>query len=323
MRRAVLFVAVVGLVLALPTSAHAERTLGLSAESFSLELEPGDGERQSITVYCSGDEPISVKVLAVDQTVDASGVVDYAVPGGSVDRGRTLASWLTLYMPDGTKYLGNTPYLDMRPGDEAEVSFEVAAPDDAPSGDHHAAIMFEGSGPSSSTQAGAEITMRVAVPVRLRVAGASREEVEIKPFVVPVYVIGNRVPFSFTIVNRGNVDEVVRTRLELLDRDEATLGGSVDETSTTVFAATSSAKTGVLTADSITPGLYTVALRAEMVARGGSLTPITKTRTIVVIPEWAAYGGSGLVVVGLLGITWLSGARFARRQRSDPAINKD
>jgi len=120
-----------------PTSATAVRTIGLSTGTFDFSVAAGKGGTGEVVVMNNGDENLSVLIYAANQKVDASGAISYEVPNRD-DQGVQYnpALWLQIKIGKQTQTVGNTPYIELTPGEQVPVSFEMLVPQGTPPGDH-------------------------------------------------------------------------------------------------------------------------------------------------------------------------------------------
>jgi hypothetical protein len=316
---AALFVAV---LLAMPGSAFATRTLGLSAGTFRFDLAAGQAGEGEVVVMNDGDEPLKVMVYASDQKVDEKGVVTYATPTRADLSSLSLpSSWTTVKMPANSKALGNIPYIELKPKQRIPVKFSVAVPPGVTPGDHNVIIFFESFEPPKPGQgAQSNISGRLGARVTLRVAGDLVRKLEVRPFNVPQYVIGGSVPFNFVVRNLGNVDQRVGARVLLLDRNDNEIQRKTAIDGLTVFAGSNLEASGTLLAEKMPFGQFKVRLDVSPVGDDGKATSggsdtITESRTVWLIPFWLLAVVAALLLVIVVRVIWVLAARSTRRKQ--------
>lgn len=316
----VVLLACVLLVAVLPGTAIAEKTLGLSTSKFEFSVGAGQGGNGDLLVLNNGDEPLRVLVYTANQIVDQKGEITYEIPNrNSANFGMDPASWLSIKTPTSTRTLGNTPLIELEPGDQVPVEFTFTVPEGVAPGDHQVILFFEMlETPESAGAPTAVVSGRLGARIRIRVQGQIVESVDVQPFSIRGFVVGTAMPYTFIIKNDGNVDKRVSGRLMLLDGDENEVFTSDVATETTVYANTSSEHTGVFQPH-VAFGKYTVRLQIDYLREGASpgqevADKVTKDRTVWVVPMWLVIGL--IVVVGgaLVYGSWRQAVRAAERK---------
>jgi hypothetical protein len=307
------------LVLATATVALGERTLSLSSGSFAFELDPGEQGEGQIIVINDGDEPIKVLVYTAGQEVDESGNIEYVTPNR--DDPTFLAqpsSWVRLRMPEDSKSFGNTPYLEMEPGERIPVDFIMQPPAAAAPGDHNVILFFEMFDlPEDTGGAESQIAGRLGSRLRMRVTGEYVERLDIQPFVVPDFEFGAEIPFAFTLQNQGNLDQRITSNVILYDDDEVELARTQTTSGTPVYAGTNREVVDDLLAESQPFGQHTVALEVFQVDEDGEPLvdePIVEERTVWVFPWWLVITVAVLFVLIVARLVWGVAVRTARRR---------
>lgn len=318
-RRLVVLTAVVAGLLCLPNAAWAERTLGLSSLSFKFSSAIGGGGKGSVVVSNSGDEDLTVLVYVADQLVNDKGQIEYVVPNRDQIDFRNPASWFSLKMPADTKAIGNTPYLELSPGEQVPVDFSFTVPADARSGDNTVVLFFEmatlnaqGEGTIST------VSGRIGTRITIRVEGTIREAVDVRPFTVPRIVFDNRVPYSFAVRNGGNIDEIINADVEMLTPDGEQVAGSRVATETTLFATEVKEIAGEIVPPATTVGRRIVRAIVTYVPQAAD-PPVeqrlVEERQVWLVPLWLAILVGGTALVALLWVVWRLGMRSQRRKR--------
>jgi hypothetical protein len=308
-----------------PAAAPAERTIGLSTGTVELSLASGGIANETITVANNGTEPLQALLYTSDAVYDEQGQPSYVKPSG--DPGeylRSPASWINLRVPEDTKVVANTPYIELDPGDELDIAFEMRVPENATPGDYNAIIFFEmfefEGGDSGATS---RISGRIGARIVLRVAGDVIDDMDVAPFSVRSFVIGDTVPYSFRVKNEGNIDKRYVPSLVVLDGSENERMRSVIETAPIVYAQNQREYTGGLKLENASFGRYTLRVEAaydrETGSEPGTVIPtlIEKDRVFWVIPLWAAIAAVLIVGLPILWLSWFLASRSSRHKSSD------
>lgn len=303
-----LVLATVMIVAILPGAAIAERTLGLSTGKFEFTVAAGQKGSGDVVVMNSGDEALQVLIYAANQRVDDKGQVIYEVPSPEdTDLIGNPASWLRLEIEADQKALGNTPYIELEPGERVPVHFEFEVPEGVPPGDHQIMLFFQmiaEEAPKDSS--GTAVSGRLGSRIRVRVKGDIVERIEVRPFAVRSFIIGDVIPYTLLIRNDGNIDKTVNGRIMLLDGSENELESSTIATDTTVFAGSNVELSGSLGEKQSRIGRFTARFEMEYPKEGSdSSVPeiIVEERSFIIVPMWLAV--ALILVVGGVAL-WLS-----------------
>jgi hypothetical protein len=321
-KRIVALVVTLGLLapLAAATPAMASMTLGLSNASFQFNVaarQKGSGET---IIYNDGTEPIKVMVYAANQVVDDKGATQFLTPSrDTANLLKSPASWIRIQLPASTKAIGNTPYLEMTPGQRVNVKFDFEVPPGVAPGDHQVLIFFEMfSFPGEVQKTGSTISGRIGARIRLRVQGQIRQDLQVRPFVLRELVIGDKAPYSFVLRNVGNVDVPLTGTVTLFDGNDAEVLKSDVVTETTVYADTMAERSGVLDVSSVVPGRYRAEFRIDYQKESadgqGSAEKIVLTRTVWVIPLWLAILAVVIVGGAVLWLSWRGAVKAGERR---------
>ena len=303
-------------------SAFAERTIALSTGTIELALAPGGNAAESLVVANNGDEPLMAFVYTNDVTYDAAGAPTYTKPTGAVGEiNKSPASWLTLRMPADTQVIANTPYIELAPGEEMIIDFEMDVPQQATPGDYNAIIFFEMFDKEAAAGATSQVSGRIGARISLRVAGDVVDRLEIAPYSVRGLVIGDTVPWGFRIANDGNIDKRMTTSLVVLDGSENEKMRSVVESESIVYAGSARDYSGGLELEGVSFGKYT--LRVEVAyekesGTDGAKVPdeMVKDRTFWVFPLWFVILLIIAVGVPALWLSWRSAQRASTHRDS-------
>ncbi len=311
--------------LATPAPAFAEKTISLSAGTLNLSLPPGGTGAGGLTVSSTGTEKIRALVYVADARIDAKGMPVYTRPPPAQGPDpRSAATWVQLKMPESTKIIANTPYIELKAGESLPVAFSETVPSNARPGDYNAVIFFEmfEVDPTSPTGSVSKVTGRIGCRVVTHVRGQIHDSIEVRPFAVDGLVFGDSTPYAFTVTNDGNVDKRFAATLLLRDANGADVSKSVVASSAIVYAGDHINYSGVDKLTGAGLGRYDVVLRVDhqLVTRDETATaPETKSieevRSVWVVPWWILAVALAVLAVILLFIAWLIG-RAARRSRT-------
>ncbi len=303
---------------AFPSPASAERTIAISSGSFEFEVDPGEQMTGEVVVINPGEEPIKVLVYTADQEFDETGQVSYSVPNRSdPDFARRPTSWVRLEMPADAKAVGNTPYLEMEPGERVPVSFLFQPPANATPGDHNVVLFFEMF--EFSDEAGgvvSQVTGRVGSRLQMRVRGAWTERLTVQPFVVPWLRVGSEIPYELALNNTGNLDQRLSVATVLFDRNRVEVARDEPLLATLVFADTSRVLEGTVEGGGQFLGRYALQAEVYRVDDEGQILdeydPIVEQRDIWLVPVWLLIA-LGVFVLALL-VRVLTGLLARRRE---------
>ena len=305
----------VGLACVSPAYAAEERSLSLSASTFNFSAEPGQKGGGEVSVINEGSAPISVRVYVADQVIAADGSATFVVPPADANPLTSPATWVTFELPPDAKSTGNIPFIDMAAGARVPVKFEVTVPEGAAPGDRQAVLFFETFSPQEAAEAGtARINARIGARIETRVNGEIVEKMDVRPFVMPAFVVGSSAGYAFTVRNEGNIDERVDARLVVLDRSENELSSTAVLTDAPVYASSTLEKEGVLQLPGPAIGPSHVRLVLSYKSDSGIEKSLEKDRTVWAVPLWLL-GVLGLAVLLLLLVgVWAASGRAAKRR---------
>lgn len=313
---------VAALTLAFPVSAYATQTVGLSSGTFKFSVGPGETVGGEVIVSNDGDEPLKVLVYSSDQTVDDKGNITFVAPNRSdltaMDQPST---WARVSMPSDSKSLGNIPYLELEPGQQVPVQFSYVVPPSVAPGDHNALIFFEMFElPEAGEGLQSKVSGRLGTRVTLRVKGEIVEKLEVRPFVVPSFVIGTAAPYEFTVRNFGNVDVRTGARAMLLDRNDSEVVTQTAIDGRVVFAGTNLETTGTLSTSRQPFGPMKVRIDVTPVDEDGNATnagkdTITEVRTVWMVPMWLVIAAGVLLVLVVARLIWMLALKSVRKSQ--------
>ncbi len=303
------------------SSAFGEKTIALSTGTIELSLAAGSSASNTIAVANNGDEPFKAMVYASDVIYDEAGVPTYVKPtGASGELLKSPASWLTLRMPAETQVIANTPYVELDPGEEMLVDFDMVVPAGVAPGDYSAIVFFEMFDTDATTGTTSRISGRIGARIVVRIAGDVVDRLDLAPFWVRGLVIGDTVPYSFTLTNEGNIDKRYVPSLVVLDSSEAEVQRLQLEENSVVYADNLREYSGSLALDKPLFGKYT--LRAEIgydretgSAAGATVAEVLeKDRTFWVFPLWFVILVIVVISIPILWLSWRSSVKAAARK---------
>lgn len=318
-KRVAAILALAVLLSAVPGVAHAEKTVGISVAKFDFSVAAGQKVSGELYVINDGDEPMTVMVYAANQVIDGNGEVTYETPNRD-DKGSlsSAATWVQLRLPAETKTIGNTPYLEMQPGDQVAVQFDVLVPTQAPPGDHQILLFFEMFDLEQvMSGTGSVIGGRIGSRVRVRVQGDLVEKIDISRLVVPGFAIGNFLDYNCVIANQGNIDKTVNATLEIVRGSGQQDLSSEVATDAIVYAGQVIERSARLDTSGML-GHRTVRLTVAYDAEGdaGVSTPqeVVEERSVWFIPWWLFIGAAALLGVLAIWLSWRQAAKSAARK---------
>ncbi|MBU2601430.1 MAG: hypothetical protein KKA32_04595 [Actinobacteria bacterium] len=194
---AALSVATLVLGLTAPPSALAARfSVELTPAQIELTLEPGTSSPQWVGVRNHAENPIDLTVLVRDFDLRADGSFEMLEPGHTT---YSAGKWLDF------------PVATMRlaPDETRIIDYTIVVPEDAESGGHYAAIVFEGVPVETEGQegtTGVQIVGQVVGQVLITIPGPITRNLVIESLAVPSVVFGAGADTATVrITNNGNV----------------------------------------------------------------------------------------------------------------------
>lgn len=316
--------AVLASLSAMPSSAVAERTIGISQGVVDFTLAPGQSASDSINVANNGDESLKVLLYTADIIVDAEGNVEYKRPDPNDPT--SPASWVRLKTRDDTKVYANTPYLEMDPGDELTIDYSLVVPPGTPSGDHNAILFFEMFDfAEEAEQTGSLVSGRLGSRLAIRAVGEITDQLDLTSLAARGFVVGTQMPFGVRVDNSGsNVDKTFSLSLRLVGSGENEVWSEELEADGRVYARNERDYSGVGDLNGVGAGRYTLHAVLDSTLESGvdSITveplQLDIERTVWVVPLWLAIALVLLIALPLLYASWrLSRRQPRRRDRRD------
>lgn len=190
-----------------PETSDSKRKLSVSPGVFEFSAPAGAEVSNSFEVQNEGDEAIShVFVYATNVRIGKNLSEQYMLPEPDEPLLSSPASWIYIKVPDPTKIIGNFPFVDLDIGEKKRVDFILKIPEQAPPGDYTIIVFFEARKPKVEQKLAASISARIGCRIKIRVQGEIIEGVQIGSVKLKRFIIGNTVPYEFTLINNGNID---------------------------------------------------------------------------------------------------------------------
>ena len=172
--------------------AHASTGLTIQPIKVSLTLQPGETATGTIQLTNASDNDVVVSESLQDfiPVAGAEGIQFV----GRTEGVTTVRDWVTL--PGDLNFL-------FKKGLSREIEYVIHAPPDAEPGSHFGVIFFKASDPSSTGTL--KVGTQVGVLLLVTIPGAHLQKGRILSFLVPWFVSGGPVPFTFRFENTGTV----------------------------------------------------------------------------------------------------------------------
>jgi P pilus assembly chaperone PapD len=208
--------AVLAALLALPLTASADVSIVLSPTKIDLTVSTGETSSQGISLRNTGDEPTTVRVYAMDFSIDRENNYTFSEPG---HESYSCASWLGV---------GETEF-ELGPGAAKEVEVTISVPQQVEPGGHYAALFFETV--PADTEPGVSVAGRIPSLFYLTIPGVTDADItanaEITSLQLPGWVDGGPVEVGAVVRNAGNVHLTVASRASFTDF-RSRQGGEID-----------------------------------------------------------------------------------------------
>lgn len=176
--------------------ARAGFSVEIAPAQIEITLEPGADSMQTIGVRNHDTTPVDLKVFVRDFELTAEGGFEMHEPGGT-----TYSAGRWLDFPVTTLRLG---------ADETRIlDYSIHVPENAESGGHYAAIVFEGASVDTSPEGeGAQVSIvgQVVAEVLITIPGPITRNLVVDSLTVPVIAFGAGADYAdVTVRNTGNV----------------------------------------------------------------------------------------------------------------------
>lgn len=190
-----------------PPEASAEVSLKLWPTRFEVLIKEGETAALVVNVQNGCDEPVHLRVYAMDFTVGANGTYHFSEPGHQT---YSCSTWIS------------TDQLDfgLAPRETKAVNTTVHVPEQIEPGGHYAAVFFEQAGdPGQGTSV--SVGARVACLIYVTVPGVTDADIiaaaEIVQIILPGWIERGPVKVGTLVRNSGNVHLTVAARVYLGD----------------------------------------------------------------------------------------------------------
>lgn len=217
---------------AVPATAFATRTLGISQGTFTISLPPGGTYSGEFVAENAGTEALGrVYVYTTDITFDDKGNVVYTpvtkdIAATPAKLRKSAAAWTQLKLPATTVTDYNAAYVALEPGQKIPVAFTIRVPQNAAPGDYGEAIFLEMSSQDTTAAAGtgSVVAGRIGTRIRLRVTGTVKTDFRFGFQSVTStslgqasggLMFGQNFPIDLRFENKGNVDVQMSADLTL------------------------------------------------------------------------------------------------------------
>ena len=175
----------------------------------SLEVCVAEGEAAGcvVNVQNEGDEPIDLRVYALDYSIGTYGDYHFSEPAL---QSYSCATWLDI----------DAPVLHLKPGESRAATVSVRVPERVEPGEHHAALFFE-QVTESGEGTGVSVAGRVASLLYVTVPGASDAQIvasaDILQLILPGWTDGRPVKICALVRNAGNVHLTIAAKAYFTD----------------------------------------------------------------------------------------------------------
>src|SRR3989338_6136293 len=176
--------------------AHPDPSIKYSESWFIYNLDLGESKDDALTIFNTTDELQTVKVYAVDSVPSNQG--NFALEA-EADPKDGIGAWIKL----------SQDLITLQPGENQEIPFTIAIPQNADVGEHSGGIILQkAQGSQDQLQNGASIVTRVGIRVYETVPGEIKKEIEIKDFNVSLKKLASQPAYyeiNLIAQNKGNV----------------------------------------------------------------------------------------------------------------------
>lgn len=159
---------------------------------FIYTYSAGESRTDSVTVENTGSETVTVKTYPADSTTTSNGA--FALKGGE-EPSTGLGSWIKL----------STDRVTLAPNEKKEIPFTITIPSFIQKGSYSGGIVFENTTPSEYRTGNKRLNIISRVGVRIYEDVPGQEQLNMEVRDLNYKVIDNKLSFSFTVENKGEV----------------------------------------------------------------------------------------------------------------------
>jgi hypothetical protein len=268
-------VATLCLLLLLPSTTFAEvKSKGLYISPIRNYLSVDAGKTASGTLTIAN---LTTAPMSIDLSVKQFSVTDFSYD-------------YTFTQPVGNWVVLGSNRLDLQPNASKQVSYHVSVPKNTAPGGHYFALVA-GTQPTSR---GLPTTLQASEVLYITVTGNLIRTNELRDASIQQFILGNSIPYSFTIKNTGNVHYFAYASGGLSGVWYHT---NLTGTSHLLLPGTSRTIAGTIPSPFL-PGVYKATYGYQV---DESATPIMKTAYIVFLPPWSIL----IIILLILFAKWL------------------
>jgi hypothetical protein len=190
--------------------AHADVSIGASPAFLDLELEPGKTTAQTVLLFNSGKDPVTVRAYAWDWWHDEKNPKKFAAPGTLP---HSAARWIS--------FVPRT--ITVSPGKAVNVTITVATPKTA-TGGAYAVAWFEAVPEDKTKSKKLLVGARLGVLLMTQVRGHSRGEIAIDKFAIHPPTGSKLLRADVLMRNTGDVHLFPKGTMVVLDKKNKMVG---------------------------------------------------------------------------------------------------
>jgi hypothetical protein len=190
--------------------AAADVSIGASPALLDLELEAGKTSAQTILLFNSGKESVTVKAYAWDWWHDETNGKKFAPPGSLP---HSAAKWIS-FVPQS---------ITVKPGKAVNVTITVATPKDA-TGGSYAVAWFEATPLPKKGSKQVLVGARLGVLVMAGVKGRSRPDITVEKLDIKPPSASSVLKAEVKLKNTGDVHLYPKGTLVVLDKKNKLVG---------------------------------------------------------------------------------------------------
>lgn len=194
----------------LASAAQADVSLGASPAYLDITLDRGKTNAQTILLFNSGKDPVTLHAYAWDWWHDASNPRKFGPPG--------------TFPHSAAKWISFTPEkVTVEPQKAVNVTVVFNTPPDA-SGGHYAVAWFEATPALNPNSRELRVGARLGVLVMTSIRGASAPKLEIDDLKITPPTATQLLKANFTLNNVGDMHLSPRGTLVVMDKNHHLLG---------------------------------------------------------------------------------------------------